>query len=94
MSMQNKKVILTLVETKMVEPAGYSRFLPVKLTGLEDYRRKQCTPSLHYKNCRNHCAFHLRISYKDDTNCVCQNHCYYVLFWCIWCVWLANFKLF
>ncbi len=26
MSMQNKKVILTLVETKMVEPAGYSRF--------------------------------------------------------------------
>lgn len=41
------------------------------------------------------CAFHLRISCKyDNTNCVCQIHCYYVLFWCIWCVCLANFKLF
>lgn len=35
------------------------------------------------------CAFHTRM-----IPTVCQNHCYYVLFWCIWCVWPANFKLF
>lgn len=80
MSMQNKKVILTLVETKMVEPAGYSHFLPIKLTSRQDYWRKQCISRLHYKNCCNHCAFHLCIQCKDDTYCVCQNHCCYVLF--------------
>lgn len=50
----------------MVEPACYSSFLPVKLTGRQDYRRKQCISSYIIKTVATIalfiCAFNARMT--------------------------------